>query len=160
MKWKLPVGLFFSLLLLNGALAQPDQTMTNVVYDEQLAAKLGADENGMKSYVMVILKTGPNDALVTEKDERGKLFAGHFSNMDRLSKDGKLVVAGPFIDGKPKRGLYIFAVKSIDEAEDLVKTDPTVEAGIFVYEMTKLYGSAALMQVAETHERITKPKMQ
>ena len=80
--------------------------------------------------------------------------------MDRLSKDGKLVFAGPFIDGKPNRGLYIFAVKSIEEAEDLVKTDPTVEAGIFVYEMTKLYGSAALMQVAETHERITKPKTQ
>jgi uncharacterized protein YciI len=150
------VCLILSLMLSNGAVAETDQ-VTRDIYDKQLAAELGADDYGMKSYVMVVLNTGPNDAVVTDKKEREKLFAGHFSNMDRLAEEGKLVFAGPFIDGKPKRGLYIFAVKSIEEAEALVKTDPTVEAGIFIYEMTKLYGSAALMQVAETHKKITKP---
>ena len=29
-------------------------------YDAELAKSLGADERGMRSYVMVILKTGPN----------------------------------------------------------------------------------------------------
>jgi len=149
--------LILPLMLSNGAVAETDQSNSSDVYDEQLATELGADEYGMKSYVMVVLTTGPNDAVVTDKKEREKLFAGHFSNMDRLAEEGKLVFAGPFIDGKPKRGLYIFAVKSIEEAEGLVKTDPTVQAGIFEYEMTKLYGSAALMQVAETHKKIKKP---
>lgn len=149
--------LILSLLLSNGAVAGNDQTVSSDIYDEKLATELGADDYGMKSYVMVVLNTGPNDAVVTDKKEREELFAGHFSNMDRLAEEGKLVFAGPFIDGKPKRGLYIFAVKSIEEAEALVKTDPTVQAGIFKYEMTKLYGSAALMQVTETHKKIKKP---
>lgn len=124
-------------------------------YDANLAQKLGADQYGMKSYVMVILKTGPNDSQISDKEERGKLFAGHFSNMGRLANEGKLVFAGP-LDGKPKRGLFIFAVKTIEEAEALVKTDPTVKAGIFVYDMTKLYGSAALMKVNEIHKKLQK----
>ena len=128
-------------------------------YDAELAEKLGADQYGMKSYVMVILKTGPNDSQITDKKERGKLFAGHFSNMGRLAKEGKLAFAGP-LDGKPKRGLFIFAVKTIEEAEELVKTDPTVKAGIFVYDMTKLYGSAGLMQVNKIHGKIQKTSIE
>jgi len=157
MNRNLLAGLSLSLMLSNFVLAETDQSTSSDIYDEKLATELGADEYGMKSYVMVVLNTGPNDAVVTDKKEREKLFAGHFSNMDRLAEKGKLVFAGPFIDGKPKRGLYIFAVNSIEEAEELVKTDPTVQAGIFEYEMTRLYGSAALMQVAETHKIITKP---
>ena len=33
---------------------------TNPNYDEALAKKLGADDYGMKKYVLVILKTGEN----------------------------------------------------------------------------------------------------
>ncbi len=126
------------------------------VYDAELAKKLGADDYGMRSYVMVVLKTGPNDSKITDKTKRGELFKGHFANMGRLAKEGKLVFAGPFIDGKPMRGLYIFNVETIEEAEALVKTDPTVKAGIFVYKMTKLYGSAALIQVNDIHGKIQK----
>ena len=123
-------------------------------YDAKLAKKLGADTYGMKSYVMVILKTGPNDSKITDKEKRAKLFKGHFSNMTQLAKKGKLVLSGPFIGGKPRRGLFIFAVKTIEEAEKLVKTDPTVKAEIFVYDMTKLYGTAALMLVNKTHNKL------
>jgi len=137
------------------AFGQVEKKETKNPYDAELAKKLGADDYGMKSYVMVVLKTGPNDSKITDKDERAKLFAGHFANMGRLAKEGKLAFAGP-LDGKPKRGLFIFAVKTIEEAEELVKTDPTVKAGIFVYDMTKLYGSAALMKVSEIHETIQK----
>ncbi|NNE99915.1 MAG: hypothetical protein HKN25_12915 [Pyrinomonadaceae bacterium] len=128
------------------------------IFDAKLAKKLGADQYGMRSYVLVILKTGPNDSKITDKDERSKLFKGHFDNMGRLAKEGKLAFAGP-LDGKPKRGLFILAVKSTKEAEELVKTDPTVKAGIFVYDLTKLYGSAALMKVNEIHGMIQKEKI-
>lgn len=139
----------------------------NPNFNAELAKKLGADDYGMKSYVMVILKTGPNDAKITDKVERAKLFKGHFDNMGRLTKEGKLAVAGPFSDkmpkeksvGNQKRGLFIFATDSLDEAENFVKTDPTVKAGIFVYELTKLYSSAALMNVNEVHKTIQKKGM-
>jgi uncharacterized protein YciI len=126
-------------------------------YDATLAAELGADDYGMRSYVMVILKTGPNDKTLTDEKERAEIFKGHFSNMNSLAEDKKLVLAGPFSDPEAiRRGLYIFNVKTIEEAQKLVMTDPAVKAGIFTPEFTPYYGSAALMQVNAIHERIAK----
>ena len=127
-------------------------------FDAELAKKLGADERGMKSYVLCILKTGPKDAEV-QGDARKEIFAGHFANIGRLAGEGKLAVAGPFgKNEKSYRGLYIFNVPTVEEAEKLVILDPAVKAGVFVYELTPWYGSAAMMVVNETHKRIEKPK--
>jgi len=128
------------------------------VFDPELARKLGADERGMKMFVLCILKTGPKDAEIKGK-EREEIFAGHFANIGRLAEEGKLAVAGPF--GKNERayrGLYIFNVATVEEAEKLVVLDPAVKSGVFVYELTPWYGSAAMMVVCETHKRIEKPK--
>jgi uncharacterized protein YciI len=127
-------------------------------FDPELAKKLGADERGMKSYVLCILKTGPKDAEI-QGNARKEIFAGHFANIGRLAGEGKLAVAGPF--GKNERsyrGLYIFNVATVEEAEQLVILDPAVKAGVFVYELTPWYGSAAMMVVNETHKRLEKPK--
>ncbi|REJ78662.1 MAG: hypothetical protein DWQ47_04215 [Acidobacteria bacterium] len=131
---------------------------SNPNYDAELAKRLGADELGMRSYVFCVLKTGP--AKIEDAARRSELFRGHFSNMGKLAEAGKLVLAGPFGDAEPWRGMYIFNVTTIEEAEELVKTDPAVEAGIFVYELKKLYGSAALMQVNEIHSKIHKKKIE
>ncbi|HET7711626.1 MAG TPA: YciI family protein [Thermoanaerobaculia bacterium] len=129
-------------------------------FDPELAKKLGADERGMKMFVLCILKTGPKDAEI-KGDERKKIFSGHFANIGRLADEGKLVVAGPFgKNDKSFRGLYIFNVTTIEEAEKLVKLDPAVEAGVFVPDLTLWYGSAAMAVVNETHKKIEKPKSQ
>lgn len=127
-------------------------------FDAELAKKLGADERGMKMYVLCILKTGPKDAEI-KGDARKEIFAGHFANMKRLSDEGKLAVAGPFGENdRSWRGLYIFNVPTIADAEKLVVTDPAVKSGVFIYELTPWYGSAAMMVVPETHKRLEKPK--
>ncbi len=126
-------------------------------YDAALAETLGADDYGMRQYVMVVLNTGPKDAAITDEAERGEIFKGHFENIRNLAENKKLVLAGPFSDpDKIKRGLYIFNVKTVAEAEALVLTDPAVKAGIFTAEFTPYYGSAALMQVNDVHTRIAK----
>ena len=126
-------------------------------FDPELAKKLGADERGMKMYVLCILKTGPKDAEI-KGEERKKIFEGHFANITRLADEGKLAVAGPFDDNdKSWRGLYIFNVATIAEAEKLVLLDPAVKAEVFVADLTPWYATAALMVVPETHKRIEKP---
>ncbi|HEX6179463.1 MAG TPA: YciI family protein [Thermoanaerobaculia bacterium] len=133
-------------------------TVAAQTFDAELAQRLGADERGMKQYVLCILRTGPKDGEI-KGDERKAIFAGHFANITRLAEEGKLVVAGPF--GKNERsyrGLYIFNVPTVEEAERLVVLDPAVKAGVFVAELTPWYGTAALMVVNETHKRIEKPK--
>lgn len=126
-------------------------------YDPELAKRLGADERGMRMYVLCILKTGPKDAEIKGK-ERDEIFAGHFANIQRLADEGRLAVAGPFgKNDRAYRGLYIFNVPTVEEAEKLVALDPAVKAGIFVPEMTPWYASAAMMIVSETHKKIAKP---
>lgn len=123
-------------------------------YDEALAQSLGADEYGMRSYVLVILKTGPNR--VPEGPERDEMFRGHFANMKRLSEEGKLALAGPLDGVDGWRGLFVMAVPDLEEAKQLVATDPVIIKGEMVAEYHKYYGSAALMTVAETHQRVQK----
>ena len=127
-------------------------------FDPELAKRLGADERGMRMYVLCILKTGPKDAEITG-EARKEIFAGHFANITRLADEGKLAVAGPFgKNDKAYRGLYIFNVATIEEAEKLVVLDPAVKAGVFVPDLTLWYGSAAMMAVNDTHKKIEKPK--
>lgn len=144
--------------MITTANAQSETPAAPAEYDADLAQSLGADDYGMRPYVLVILKTGP--AEITDDARRNELFAGHFSNMARLAEEGKLSVAGPFIEGGDMRGLYIFNVAGIDAAEELVMTDPAVAAGIFEAELTKFYGSAALLTVGDTHKKIQKKSVQ
>ncbi|OQW57942.1 MAG: hypothetical protein A4S17_03940 [Proteobacteria bacterium HN_bin10] len=121
--------------------------------DAALAERLGADERGMRQYVLVILRTGPYTPPTPE--ERSTLFAGHFANIQRLADEGKLIIAGPIGQNERQyRGVFVFAVATIEEAQALVATDPTVAAGVFVAELYPWYGSAALMETPDIHRRI------
>ena len=123
-------------------------------FDPALAKELGADERGMRSYVLVILKTGPHR--VPEGPQRDEMFKVHFANIKRLADEQKLAVAGPF-DGKNEwRGLFILAVDTQKEAEALVATDPVIVNGEMVAEYHQLYASAALMTLPGLHARISR----
>lgn len=120
--------------------------------DTVMAKMLGADEYGMKKYVMCFLKTGPNKNLT--KDSVNKILAAHLKNISRLTAQGKLTIAGPFTDGTELEGIFIFNVTTVEEAKKLTDTDPGVQAGIFAVELHPWYGSAALMQVPVIHKKI------
>jgi uncharacterized protein len=127
----------------------------NPNYDETLAKKLGADDYGMKRYVLVILKTGTNTT--NDKEFISQHFAGHMSNMKRLSDEGKLVVAGPI--GKNEhayRGIFILNAATTDEARAMVDTDPAVKAGLLAVDLYPWYGSAALPVYLEAADKIWK----
>jgi len=124
-------------------------------YDPVLAAQAGGDENGMRSYVLVILRTGPTR--VPDGEARNAMFAGHMANIRRLSDEGKLVLAGPFGDKDGDwRGLFVFAVADIEEAKALVATDPVIVQGEMVAEYHSWYGSAANVLLPGLHQRIVR----
>ena len=123
-------------------------------FDAALAKKVGADEHGMRVYILAILKTGPNDAKV-KGTARTEIFKGHFANMARLAAEGKLATAGPFEDPKKiYRGLFILAVPTIEEAKTPTESDPAVKAGVLVAEYVQWYASASLMLSTELHEKV------
>ena len=123
-------------------------------YDEALARSLGADDYGMRAYVLVILRSGPTP--VPAGEERTSMFQGHFANMKRLVDEGKLVLAGPLDGVEGRRGIFVLATKDIEEARRLVATDPVIEKGEMVAEYHVYYGSAALMTIRDLHGKIAK----
>jgi uncharacterized protein YciI len=128
-------------------------------YDSTLALKYGADEYGMKSYFLIILKTGTNE--IKDKSVRDSIFKGHFTNMEKLANDGILVVAGPIQNNeKLYRGIFVFNLVDEDEAKKYLNTDPAIKSKVLDYEIYKWYGSAALMQVNEIHEKLQKKKIE
>ena len=137
---------------------QSDQGRENAAeiagYDSLLAQEVGADPYGMRQYVFAYLKEGPNrdqDSL-----EAVQLQRAHLDNIIRLAEAGKLVLAGPFMDNHEVKGIYIFAVETIEEAEELTSTDPAIQAGRLEMELHPWYGSAAMMKINEWHELIAK----
>ena len=127
---------------------------TKPAFDAALAKKLGADDYGMRQYVMAFLKSGPTK--ITDKAEMTKLQMAHLQNIERLAKEGKLALAGPFTDDKEIEGIFIFNVKTVEEAKALTETDPGIKAGVFVMELHPFYCSAALVEVIAIHYKIQK----
>ena len=125
-------------------------------FNQELATSLGADQYGMKPYTIVMLTTGT--AKIEDKTKMGTLMKGHMENIGKLANEGKIVVAGPFLEKNKEnyRGMFIFNTKSKEEAEQWVKTDPAVQAGIFSYESFPWYGSAALPLYLKHHDEISK----
>jgi uncharacterized protein YciI len=132
---------------------KPESNTDTVTFNEKLAKEYGADKYGMKKYVMAFLKRGPN----RDRDsvESANLQRAHLKNIGRLAEEGKLVLAGPFFGDDDLRGIYIFNVETIAEAEALTNTDPAIQAGSLVMELREWYGSAALMGVNNTHKTLS-----
>lgn len=125
-------------------------------FNQKLADSLGADKYGMKAYTIVMLTTG--SAKIDDKEKKAELMKGHMENIGKLAKEGKIIVAGPFLEKNKEnyRGMFIFNTKSKEEAESWVKTDSAVAAGIFSYEIFPWYGSAALPLYLKHHDEISK----
>jgi len=133
--------------------SQPKPTFP-VMYNAELAQKLGADDLGMKKYVIAFLKAGP--VKLTDSLQISELQKAHLKNISRMIDEGKLILADPFMDDQPLRGIYIFDVMSLEEAKELTSTDPAVKAGTLIMELHPWYGSAALKEIPNLHKEIQK----
>ena len=127
----------------------------NDAYDSALATEVGADEYGMKKYVIAFLYRGDRVQEYTE-EQRAEIQAGHMANINRLAEEGKLVMAGPFFGNEELRGLFFFAVESLEEAQKLTASDPAIEAGVLKMDLKEWYGSAALMLMSDLHSKVAK----
>lgn len=140
-------------LLLSIFTINAQEKKSKIAYDETLAKKLGADDYGMKMYVLVMLKTGSNTSETKAKTD--SLFAGHMTNIGKMVEMKKLIVAGPMgKNDKNYRGIFILSAKSIDEAKQLLESDPAIKAKVLHAELYNWYGSAALSEYLPFHDKV------
>lgn len=105
-----------------------------------------------QAFTFVFLNIKP-DKKELPKEEIDKIMQGHMDNINRLAKEGKLIVAGPFEGGG---GIFILNTTSIDEAKQWLSTDPGVQANRWNVEIlpyTPRIGSACA--VGENYEMVT-----
>jgi uncharacterized protein len=92
-------------------------------------------ESALKQYYFVMLVKGARRDEITDTARIRKLHLGHMANMERLAKEGKLIVAGPFMDDMNWRGIFILDCATEKEAEELLSADPAIAAGRLGYEI-------------------------
>ncbi|HLT06864.1 MAG TPA: hypothetical protein VK014_05015 [Cyclobacteriaceae bacterium] len=143
--------------LCSWSFAQTD-SLANPNYDKDLAVKLGGDEYGMKTYFLVILKSGSNNT--TDQALISESFRGHLDNINRLVEEGKLVVAGPLgKNDNAYRGIFILNnLASADEAAELLQSDPAIANKLLDYDVYLWYGSAALPEYLPFSDKVWKVK--
>jgi uncharacterized protein YciI len=79
------------------------------------------------------LKSGPNRG--QDADTAKRLQQEHLAYMDGQSKEGKLVVAGPFMVDGERRGIVVYRVANMDEAKRRAEGDPMVKIGRLAVEL-------------------------
>jgi uncharacterized protein len=97
-------------------------------WSEDIFKKANTSPIKLETVYLGFLKKGLNrkdgDDQVPEIQQLQK---AHIANIQRLAKLGKLVVAGPFGDDGILRGIFVFRVGSLAEAQELCATDPMIK---------------------------------
>ena len=93
------------------------------------------EEHKLVQFHMAVLKKGPQWG-VMKSSERDKKLEEHVANVVSLLDSGKMVMAGPFVDGLGDiAGIFVFRATSAEEAKSWADADPAVKAGMMVAEM-------------------------
>lgn len=79
------------------------------------------------------LTSGPNRGQDAETAKR--LQSEHLQYMTGQSKEGRLVVAGPFMVDTPRRGIVVYRVATMEEARQRAEADPMVKVGRLAVEL-------------------------
>lgn len=95
----------------------------------------------MKEYFIVLLNHGPNrdqpDSVVQS------MQVAHLANIDRMWKERKAIIAGPFGDGSG--GLIIMTNTTLEEARQLVGRDPMIKAGRLVADIRSWWAQEGIL---------------
>ncbi len=80
-----------------------------------------------------VLNRGPNRG--QDEATAKRLQEAHLRYMDGQSKEGRLVVAGPFMVDGDRRGIVVYRVANMDEAKQRAEADPMIKVSRLAVEL-------------------------
>ena len=81
-------------------------------------------------HYFAIIRPVREDFLINWTEEDEKIMGEHFEYLKNLLANGKLVVAGPITNEQKPFGIIILKCNTLIEANEIMKNDPSVQAGI------------------------------
>lgn len=87
----------------------------------------------MKQYWIIFLYKGANRT--QDSVAAAKIQDAHIANIERLAKEGKIVMAGPMGYDKDLRGIFIINAPDSATAASYVKTDTAIITGRLRFEV-------------------------
>jgi len=109
----------------------------------------------MATYYVALLRRGQGWTATITPEIQATLD-GHMANIRRLAAEGKLLLAGPFLDQAGPgtlAGLFVLQAGSLVEAQQLAASDPAVRAGRFVAEVLPWLGPRSLQTLGASPAR-------
>lgn len=94
--------------------------------------KKGDSSIVMKRYAFCLYVSGENRSHSEEEAE--KIQAAHMNHISSMAEEKGLIMAGPLEGESAKRGVLIFDVNALEEAEAAISQDPAVKAGRLGFE--------------------------
>ena len=108
-----------------------------VLFSASFAQQSDTNSNGMKTYYLVFLKTGPNRS--QDSITAARIQEGHMAHLNKMANEGKMCLAGPFMDDGDIRGICVYNVNSAEETKTLAEEDPAVKSGRLIVEIHPWY---------------------
>lgn len=129
--------------------------MASATETAENTAEVSGDDNVIQAtnYFVKLLGTRegwPNDMTETEQ----QVMEDHFAYLDRLTRQGKVLLAGPNFD--PVFGMVILKADTESEAREIMDAEPSVLAGVHTYEMHPMHVSL-LAEKDDAHRYVARP---
>jgi uncharacterized protein YciI len=112
-----------------------------------------------ESYFFGFLKSAP-DRKTLPKEEAEKIQSAHLAHLGAMNERGGLVCAGPLAGGGVLRGVIIYKIATLAEAQANADADPAVKAGQLVAELFPWTGPAAIGEEFRQRYQASGGKMQ
>jgi uncharacterized protein YciI len=130
---KISNWMFGLLLGMSVLIACQQKNTEQVVVAKDTLSTVQKAEMELKTYYFVLLVKGANRT--QDSATAAKIQEGHLQNIDRLAKEGKINIAGPFAQKGDWRGIFIFNSSDSLEVKTLLETDPAIQSGRLSYIM-------------------------